>query len=168
MPTPESERKHVNIKNHRIDYLALDNDLVKSRRNYVGRVKYALSKFGAWEIMPLDHKFPIAFTTAKQVQYSCNKLGCRLFGQDSSSDFDLSDPLLHQSRFTVEYNPLYDPALLSYFQRPHVRKKLIQTKIVNDKGDAICSKRYFFDYVRYLEKRRADKIVQESTQHVCE
>lgn len=152
--------------NHRVDYLALDNDLVKNRHNYVPQVKYALSKTGAWEIIPLDQKFPFVYSAAKQVQYSCSKIGTRLFGPDGGP-FNLGDPYLNQSRFAVEYNALYDPALESYFQRRPVRKKLRQLKVINDKGDAICSKRYFFEYVRYLEKRRADKIVQESANRVC-
>lgn len=163
MPAPERELEAKKTK--RICYLALDNDLVKNRHNYAPRIKYALSKSGAWEIMPLDQKFPISMAAAKQVEYSCNKIGCRLFGEHDSN-FNLRDPFLHQSRVTIEYNSLHDPALEAYFQRQPVRKTLRQAKLINDKGDAICTKRYFFDYVRYLEKRRADKIIEASTQHV--
>lgn len=159
-------RVRMSKKNNRIDYLSLDSDLVKNRHDYVPRVKYALSKSGAWEIMPLDQKFPFAFSAAKQVEYSCNKIGTRLFGA-VEGEFNLRDPYLYQSRFTIEYNSLYDPSLESYYNRRPVRKKLRQLKIINEKGDAICSRRYFFEYVRYLEKRRADKIVQESANRVC-
>lgn len=157
----------VNERSNRIAYLALDNDLVKIRYNYVPRVKYALSKSGAWEIMPLDQKFPFAFASAKQVKYSCHKIGCRLLRADNV-DFDSSDPYLNQSRFTVEYNSLYDPALESYFRRQPVRKKLIEIKELNDRDDAICSKRYFFQYQRYLEMQRMQKVKQERMHRVCE
>lgn len=163
MPAPERARESK--KFNRIDYLALDSDLVKTRHNHVPRVKFGLSKSGAWEIMPLDQKFPFVFASAKNVKYSCSKVGARVFGSDDAN-FNLSDPFLHQSRFTVEYNSLYDPALESYFKRRSVRKKLRQAQIINDKGDAICTKRYFFEYVRYLDRRRSEKIVQALTQRV--
>lgn len=157
----------VNKRSNRIDYLALDNDLVKIRHSYVPRARFALSRTGAWEIMPLDQKFPFAFASAKQVLYSCHKIGCRLFTPDNV-DFDLNDPFLYRTRFTIEYNSLYDPALESYFRRQPVRKKLLKAKQLNDRDDAVCSKRYFFEYVRFLENRRMQKIKKQWMQKVSE
>lgn len=105
----------------------------------------------------MDQQFPLAYTDAKQVLYSCNKIGESLF-KPNRVDFDLSDNYLNHNRITVEYHPLYDPALKSYYNRRPVRKRLIELQEINDKDDAICSKRYFFDYVRYLEQRRTDKL----------
>lgn len=161
MCEPECEQMKVD----RIDYLALDKDVVKNAHCLGPRVNFALSKNGAWEIMPLDQKFPFAFAAAKQVLYSCSKIGTNLFLRDNTA-FNLSDPSLYQSRFTIEYNSLYDPALQLYYQRPGVYKLLRQANVINDRDDAICSKRYFFEYVKYLERRRAAKMAEYSMQRV--
>lgn len=152
------------MKKTRIDYLAIDNSLVK-RCSYVRPVKFALSKRGAWDLVPLDQKFPNVYTPLQQVQYSCNKIGTSLFGP-SDTDFNLRDPCLYQSRFTIEYNPLYDPALGTYFQRRPVRKILREEHLINEKDDAICSRRYFIHYLRYLESQRSERILKALTREV--
>lgn len=152
------------MKKHRIDYLAIDRSLVK-RCRHVPPTKFALSKTADWEIIPLNQKFPNVYTPLKQVLYSCYKIGGYLFAS-KDADFDLSDPYMYQSHATVEYNELHDPALESYYRQPEVRKSLQALNLVNDKGDAICSRRYFFQYLRYLEGRRSQKILKALTREV--
>lgn len=124
-----------------------------------------MSKSDGWEIMPLDQKFSNAYTPLKEVVYSCHKVGTNLFCPDDG-EFDLGDPHMYQGHATVEYNQLYDPALESYFQQPSVLKRLQKLNMVNDKGDAICSRRYFFQYLRFLESRRSGKILKALTREV--
>lgn len=154
------------MKTHRTDYLAIDQSLLK-RCSHVPPIKFALSKDGGWEIVPLDQKFPNAYTPAKSVLYSCNKIGTNLFFS-KDSDFNLTDPYMYRSSATVEYNELHDPALGSYYQQPVVRKRLQSLNLVNDKNDAICSRRYFFQHLRYLESRRSEKILKALTREVSE
>lgn len=152
------------MANHRIDYLALDRDLLK-RCCPVPPIKFALSKSNDWEILPLDQKFPNAYTPSKQVLYSCNKVGASLFAS-RNPDFDLRDPYMYNSHATVEYNELHDAALESYFQKPVMRKRLQALNLVNERDDAVCSRRYFFQYLRYLEMQRSNKILKALTQEV--
>lgn len=158
-PSPKGKR------NTRINYLALDNSLVKTQRDCIPRTKFSLSKNGAWEIVPLDQTFPNALSASMQVVYSCSKIGTRLLNTDNT-DFNLRDPFLHQSRFTVEYNPLHDPGLKTYLQSRPVRKTLLKKKIINSSGDVICTARDFFQYARYLEQRRTEKVMKELTERV--
>lgn len=148
----------------RIDYLAIDRSLLQ-RCSLVPPTKFALSIDGGWEIMPLDQKFPIAYAPAKQVLYSCNKIGASLF-ISSDAGFDLRDPYMHRSNATLEYNALYDPTLGSYYQQPAVRKCLKAQNLVNDRNDAICTKRFFFQYLKYLEGQRSAKLLNALTQQV--
>lgn len=149
---------------NRIDYLALNRSLL-TQCSPVPPIKFALSKRNDWEILPLDQKFPDAFTPAKQVLYSCHKLSANLFAS-RDQDFDLRDPYMYQSHVAVEYNDLHDPALESYFQQPSKRKQLQAMNLVNERNDAICSRRYFFQYLRYLEMQRSSKMLKALTQAV--
>lgn len=151
----------------RFDYLAIDRDLLRQCRASRSVVKFAMSKSAGWEVMPLNQRFPMAYTTMRQVQYSCNKLGVNLFAaNDNGVDFNLHDLNMHHNRITLEYNAFHDPALAAYFQQPVQRKRLRERNLVNDRNDVICSRRFFFQYLRFLEARQAQIVLKTLTQKV--
>lgn len=148
-------------KNQRINYIALDKNVINSRYDFIPSEKFTITKNVGWDIMPLDQRTPIVISLPKQAEFSRNKLGADLLRKNEcEQDFNLRDPYMYQNRCTIQYHPLHDPALKSFLNRTSIKNKIRAIHMITKNDDAICSRKDFYEYVRYLDSRRAEKILR--------
>lgn len=150
----------------RTEYLSIDKELIKRHRGTVPCIDYFLRKSSQVELCPLNQKFPIALCFGNS-RYSVDKIANKLnLNKWGKLDFNLDDPYFRRSRVPVTYYRLHDPALRSYFGKKAVKNRMIDTNQLTKDGDAIISRKEFFEISRYLEMRRSGQFLREESERV--
>lgn len=135
----------------RTDILSLNLKSIKDVMRIGKHIELSASENGV-EISNFDHSIKLwVASNSNQISLSRNKIGKSLFKQHRN-DFLLSDPNMFQSRFYVEYHRLHDPGLKKYYESSSMRNHLMQLNLVTEESDAICSRKEFVEYLRYLER----------------
>lgn len=136
----------------RIDYLSLNTKDIKNHIRSKSRTELAATD--NYVNAPQLERITWLPSTSNQLAVSRNKIGKSLL-KNQRNDFLLDDPLMHRTRFFVEYHRLHDPGLKRYFESPPIRNRMRKQCFVSVGNDAVCSTREFIDYIRYLERLRS-------------
>lgn len=135
----------------------LNLNTVTQKYDYIPYTKLCVSTSQGIDLEPLDQQWPLAISVSNQVLISLHKVGERL-QKPHNDNFDLDDPYMYETRFNVEYRPLYDPNLKNHYTRLSMQRRLRKLELLSENCDAMCRRKDFFQYLRYLNKIRAVKI----------
>lgn len=150
----------------RLDILSLDVKTLRDTIHPGKHVELAISENGV-DDPQLDRSLKSwILSTPYQISFSRNKIGKPLL-KPHRNGFLLDDPNMRQTRFFVEYHRLQDPSLKKYFSRSSIRNRLKELNMITEDDDAVCTKKEFAEYLRYLQIVRSLSVTDAIKAKVC-
>lgn len=109
--------------------------------------------------MPLECKIPMIAGPKDVCFLSRRKLGKKLWVQNKSAEFNLSDPCNYEMEFS--YDSMHDEHLTRYFSRQSNVRRMMKLGFVTKDLDVKCSLKDYNMYRKFLKKLHSDSINQE-------